>query len=151
MRATLYSSGGFSLRRQRRSGLLDYQLAFDEVAIRVRKFNGKEADRIASEKTRDEAFARLGTIERLRSQGNVIAEEEYRQAKSTYERYLYEEITRKGEVQIAERELAQALTFLRQHEIRSPTDGVVKAILKHTGEGVHALETILRIEPAEDP
>ncbi len=142
---------GDAVRRDQLLAVLDTTSAFDEVAIRVKKFNGKEADRIASEKTRDEAQARLRTIERLRRNGVNIAEEEYRQNKLTYERYFHDELSKKAEVQIAELELARNLNALRQHEIRSPSDGVIKTILKHPGEAVKALETILRIEPSEEP
>jgi biotin carboxyl carrier protein len=50
---------------------------------------------------------------------------------------------------LAEAELRQTQTVVQLHEMRSPVRGVIKAILKHPGESVQSLETVLVIQPEE--
>jgi len=55
---------------------------------------------------------------------------------------------------LVKRHAAMVLAVCRRvlpemHDIRSPTRGVVKGILKRPGEGVRNLETVFQIQPDE--
>src|SRR5581483_7622716 len=65
--------------------------------------------------------------------------------KLNWEKAVYEAVGKREAVTLAERELSQAETFLRMHQIRSTTAGVVKIIYKQRGEAVKALEPVVQV------
>jgi multidrug efflux pump subunit AcrA (membrane-fusion protein) len=129
---------------------VDDTLARDEVAGRRAAVDAARADWQASVKTRDEAEERYTTISRRYHGGpGSVSLEDYRGAKLTYDRYVFEEVARKAAVAKAEAELRQAQTALRMHEIRSPVRGCVRDIYKNRGEAVRALEPVVQVRVAE--
>ena len=102
-----------------------------------------------SEKTTAEAKARYDRLV-AQKQAKVIADEDLRAGKLTWERYVEEIASRKGELQIAVLQRQSAATIVRMYEIRSPVSGTIRKILKKRGEAVKALETVFQIEIPEE-
>jgi RNA polymerase sigma factor (sigma-70 family) len=128
-------------------GRLDDRVARDEMAIQKVKIEAVKADWEASIKTRDEAEQRYRTLERLMKNGvnNVVSAEDLRGAKLTWDRYFYEEVSKKGAVKQAEAEEKLAQTHLGLCEIHSPVAGMITRIYKHRGEGVRAYEPVFQV------
>jgi multidrug resistance efflux pump len=101
-----------------------------------------------SEKTRDEAKARYEMQLDL-YKSKATSQEELRGAKLTLDRFAGEVVAKQAAVTVAEAELNQARTVVEMHNIRSPTRGVIKSILKRPGEAVQSLETVFLIQPDE--
>jgi RNA polymerase sigma factor (sigma-70 family) len=129
-------------------GRVDDRLARDEMAIKEKKVSAAEAEVATSEKTRDEAKARYDTQVEL-YQKKSTSKEELRAAKLTWDKYTYEVVSKQAASDLAKSELNQARTVVEMHNIRSPGRGVIKAILKHPGEAVQSLETVIVIQPEE--
>jgi len=128
-------------------GQLDNRLAHDDVAIAEAKITASEADFAASEKTREETYQRWQTAQKLfRGGKGTISEEDYRGAKLTWERYLYEATSKKEATQLAKREKNKAGTTLEMHEIRAPISGVIKTLYHPGGEAVKNLEPVLHLQ-----
>jgi WD40 repeat protein len=129
--------------------LVDDTLAKAEVASKEAKEVAAEKDRLASEKTRDEAYQRYYTQLKLYGQGSgrgaATSEEEVRGAKLAWVRYDYETQSKEQAIVVAKAELNQAKKTAAMHEIRSPVSGVVKTIYKHPGESVKNLESVFQI------
>jgi RNA polymerase sigma factor (sigma-70 family) len=133
---------------------LDDDLARGDVVIQEAKVKSAEADKAAAEKTRDEAKARYETKQKL-YYGNVggiraVPKEDLTGALLTWNKYIYETVSKEEAVKVAEQELAQARKILQMYQIRSPSRGVIKAIYKRPGEAVKALETVFVIQIPED-
>jgi RNA polymerase sigma factor (sigma-70 family) len=130
---------------------VDDALARDEVASKKTAVDVAKADWEASIRARDEALERYKTLNNLYNQplGKPVSLEDLRGAKLTYDRYFFEEISKKAAIAKAEAELRQAQTVLRMHEIRSPVRGVLRDIYKNRGEAVKALEPVVQIRIAE--
>jgi multidrug resistance efflux pump len=127
--------------------LVDPVLALDELAVKIAKLDAAEAERRASEKTRDEYRKRWENMrDGSRRTPGAFAQDDIRAAELQYQRYLEEEIHKAAVVRQAQRELSAALTVLRMHEVRSSLRGVVRRIDKHRGEAVKNLEPVLLIE-----
>jgi multidrug resistance efflux pump len=126
-------------------GRVDDRLARDEMTIKEQKLLAAKADLVVSEKTRDEAKERHATQAELFKRG-ATSIEEFRGAKLVLEKYTGEVMAKQATVTVAEAELNQTRTVLEMHNIRSPTRGVIKGILKHPGEGVRSLETVFLIQ-----
>jgi WD40 repeat protein len=128
-------------------GLVNPVLALDEMAVKNAKLDAAEADRRASEKTRDEYKQRwenmLNAVQRTRS---AFAQDDIRAAKLQYERYLEEEIHKAAEVRQGQRELNAAMTTLSMHRIESTIPGTVKTLYKNSGEAVKNLESVMQIQ-----
>jgi len=77
--------------------------------------------------------------------GGATSEEAVRSAKLTWERATYEALGKKEAVTLAERELHQAETVLRMHQLRATTPGVIKTIYKKPGEAVRSYEPVVQI------
>src|SRR5206468_7628542 len=103
-------------------------------------------DVVLSEKTLAEARQRLATQTDLLKQKSTSLEE-YRGAQLAVDKYIGEVVSKRASVTVAQAELNQTKTVVEMHNIRSPTRGVIKGILKHPGEGVRALETMFLIQP----
>jgi hypothetical protein len=128
-------------------GQMDDSLARDEMVIREAKVDAAKADHVASVKTRDEAWQRYQTQVRLNAMGKQYAsEEDVRGAKLTYDRYVYEVVSKEAAIAVAKNEFNQARTAVRMHELRSSIRGVVKAVYKQRGDAVKAMEPVLRVE-----
>ena len=129
-------------------GRVDDRLARDEMTIKQQKLSAAKADLVVSDKTRGEAKARLATQEDLFKRGGTSIEE-LRGAKLTLDRFTGEVVSKQAAVAVAEAELNMTRTVVEMHNIRSPTRGVIKGILKHPGEGVMSLEAVFLIHPEE--
>ena len=135
---------------------LDDDLARADVAIPVAKVAAAKADKMSSEKTRDEAEQRYETQKKLWGYGgrggNMAATtaEDLRGGLLQYNRYFQETISKEEAIKVAQQELNKARKVLEMYEIRSPSRGVIQAIYKRPGEAVKALETIFLIQIPED-
>jgi WD40 repeat protein len=128
--------------------LVDDSLARAEMDIKTAKLAAAEADRTTSEKTRDEARERYETQRKLFATGGRAATslEEVRGAKLTWDRYIFEELSKVQAIIVAKKELAQAKMTDQMYEIRSKIPGVVKTIYKHDGESVKNLEPVIQLQ-----
>jgi hypothetical protein len=125
--------------------VIDPVTAVDELSIRVAKLDAAEADKVASEKIREFTQKHLDTVTKLFANG-AATREEVQEAKASYDRY-YQEVISKGEaVKVASKELRQAETMHRLHEIRSKINGQVKQLIKHEGEAVKNLDPVLEMQ-----
>ncbi len=126
-------------------------LARDDVDIAEAKIVAAEADMLTSRKTKEEAKQRLDSMNAARARVTADGSmEDLRAAKLTYERYFEEEVAKKANLTVTQRQLSKARTQLKMYEIRSPVDGIVKAVHLQRGEGVKQLETVLEILPLDD-
>jgi WD40 repeat protein len=118
--------------------MVDPVIAVDEYVSKATKVQAAKADQQASLKTRDEAEQRYHTMERLYN-GQVratVSMEDLRGAKLTWDRYYFEEISKREAIKQSEAELNAALTGLKLYEIRAKVSGVVKSVGKQRGEAV---------------
>lgn len=130
---------------------LDDRLSRIDIGIKQAKIESAEAEAVASEKTRDEAYQRYLTQERKYKESNKATSlEDLRGSKLTHERYKQEVVGKKANVKVAQLEVEQARAIADMYAIRSPVMGVVKKIEIHPGEAVKALETVLVIEKTKD-
>jgi multidrug resistance efflux pump len=70
-------------------------------------------------------------------------------SKLRYEGWKFEALARQEQETVAEKELEQAQRQFQRHEIRSRVSGVIVSIRKQPGQGVQALEGVLRIRVAD--
>ena len=124
---------------------IDDRLARTEAAIRMAKVAAVEADRAASEKTRDEAKVRYERMLRIQK-GGAVSEEEVTAAKLTLERYIEEVRARDAAVKVARLEAEQAQVLVQMHEIRSPVNGTIQKVLYRQGESVKDQKGVFRIK-----
>jgi WD40 repeat protein len=124
---------------------LDDQLARDDWAIKKARVASAHADLDAALKTCDEAKNRYDSQLWLQRQQKAAAEEDVRGAKLAWDKAAYDVIARREAVTLGERELSQAETMLRMHQVRSSTAGVIKTILKRPGEAVKAFEPVVQV------
>lgn len=136
---------GDEVRKGEMLALLDPSLAIDDLWIKVAKLDAAEADRVASEKIRDETRQRYLTNVGLFAK-KVVPEEELRASKLSWDRYIYETIAKEQQVRVAGNELRQSNTVADQHVIRSEMTGQVKRLLKKAGEAVKSSETVLELQ-----
>ncbi|MFN4258700.1 MAG: efflux RND transporter periplasmic adaptor subunit [Gemmataceae bacterium] len=125
---------------------LDDSLSRDDVAIKYARLEASKADFVAAEKTRDEAKKRYETQVHLWNKGQgTTSQEEMRGAELTWIRYIYEAIAKQQAIKLSESELRQSQTVLKEHEIRSKIDGIIKMIYRRPGEAVKAMEPVFHI------
>lgn len=136
---------GDPVRAEQLLAIVDPSLALADLDIKLRKLDAAEADAIASARTRDETWQRWLTADRLYAK-KVTPEEDWRGAKLTYERYRYETIAKEEQVKVAAEELRQSATVLDQHFVRADISGRVKNILKHRGDSVRNLDTLMVLQ-----
>lgn len=131
-------------------GLVDDTLARADEAIKKAKVTSAEAEKVASEKTREEAKSRWDTQKKLyfNNVGGIRAtsREDLTGAELTYNKYVYETISKDEAIKVAKQELNQAIKTLSMYEIRPKISGIVKAINKHRGEAIKSLEPVLQIQ-----
>jgi WD40 repeat protein len=130
-------------------GIVDPKLAQADFDIKVAKVDSAKADAVASERTRDEAQKRYQTQINLWNGGVRAATnlEDLRGAKLSYDRYIYEVISKKAAIQVADQEKIQAQKVLSMHEIRPKISGIVKSIFKYAGEAVAGANAGRNSEP----
>jgi RNA polymerase sigma factor (sigma-70 family) len=122
----------------------DPSLAVDELAIKLAKLDTAEAERAAEEKQRDEYRERWARADALYKKG-ASSFEDMTAAKLAYDYHVYETVHKQEDVKVAARELRKAQTELEMHEVRSKVRGVVAAVDRYAGEGVKALDPIVRV------
>jgi RNA polymerase sigma factor (sigma-70 family) len=132
--------------------LLDDRLARNQVEIHEKKVLISEEELKASQYTRDEAKERYVAVMKRRNLGrlNDPSDEEIRAAKLAWDKYLCEARGKKEAKELSEIELRQARTQLETYQIRSRVRGVLRAIYKHPGEAVKALEPVFLIQVAKE-
>ena len=114
-------------------------LARAETYSKIAKLHAAEADKTSSEKTRDESYQRWQTQKKLYNESHrATSYEDVRGAELTYNRYVYETVSKEEAIKVAQEELNQAKTTLDQYEIRSKISGYIKTIYKKDGEAVTA-------------
>jgi RNA polymerase sigma factor (sigma-70 family) len=128
---------------------LNDRLARDDVEVQKARLEAAEAELRAVKKTTEEAATRFERVSRLKQQ-NLVAEEEIRAAKLTWERYVEEENAKAALVKQARRQVQSAETVVEMHEIRA-VRGTIKAILKQPREAVKSLETVFQIQTDGKP
>ncbi len=126
-------------------GVVDQAVTLDELEIKLKKLNAADADRSASEKTRDEARVRWIRSAKLFDSGGG-SREDMDANKLAFERYRYETIQKTEAIKVAAREMRQTETVLDQHLVRSIINGEVKSILRQPGEAVRNLDPVLVVE-----
>jgi WD40 repeat protein len=136
---------GDEVQKNQMVALVNPVLALDDLGIRAAKLEASEADRRASEKTRDEAHKRFQQQSLLRQKG-AGSDEEYRSAELFWRRYIDEESGKAALVVQSQRELNAAVTTLKMHEIRSSIPGVIKTIYRNRGEAIKNLEPLLQVQ-----
>jgi WD40 repeat protein len=129
--------------------LLDDSLARQDLEVRSAKIAAAKADKVAAEKTRDEAHWRYLTADDLRRHGRAISDEELRGAKLLEEKSHYEFISKTEAVTTAQAEAKSSATVLQMHEIRSSISGKIKTIYKSIGESVKKLEPVFLIRQVD--
>jgi HlyD family secretion protein len=122
--------------------MVDPVIAVDDYVSKATKVEAAKADQQASLKTRDEAEQRYRTMERLYNGqvAHTVSMEDLRGAKLTWDRYFFEEISKREAIKEAEAALNASLTVLKLHEIRAKVSGVIKAVNKQAGEAVKGSE-----------
>jgi WD40 repeat protein len=128
--------------------VLDNRLATDEWAIKTGKIAAAKAEGQAADKTKDEAYQRKLTMERLYKSpkaGNVVSIEDVRGAVLLYDKSAYEAVSKKEAINVAELEANQARTQLELHLVKSPVAGVIKTVYKKTGESVKGLDPVFQV------
>jgi WD40 repeat protein len=127
--------------------LVDPALTLDELASKVEKLGAGEADVRAAKKTVEEARRRLDAMRRqLAKVGDSVSKDEYFRAKLEVERYHEEWVSKQAQVKVAQRELHEAWTKLKMHEVRAAIDGVVQFVYKNAGDAVKNLEPVVQIQ-----
>ncbi len=127
--------------------VVNFDLALYELRNKHAKVTAAEADRAASEKTREEAKARLRILDEMQAKTRgSVAPEEYRGAELNVVRYTQEELAKRAQVRAAEIDVTSAMGVVSKHEVRAAISGVVKGITKNRGDSVKAnQDTLLQI------
>ncbi|MBY0525226.1 MAG: HlyD family efflux transporter periplasmic adaptor subunit [Gemmataceae bacterium] len=127
-------------------GYLDDQYSRDEWAIKQARLAGSRADLEAAMKSAEESKNRYDTQVWLRKEGRgATSEEDVRTARLTWDRATFEALSKRQSVALAERELSQAETVLRMHQLRAGTAGVIKTVYRKPGEAIHSLDPVVQI------
>jgi WD40 repeat protein len=129
---------------------LDDRLARDDLAIRQAKINVAKNDVAAEFKTKEEAYQRYLTQERMLKGGGIGAggatsREEFRGSLLVYETKLAGWLSKIEAHKQAELERDQARTNVELHQIKARTPGMIKMIYKRKGESVRALEPVFQV------
>lgn len=128
-------------------GLLDDELTRHEHGIKTARLAASRAELETASRTREEAHRRYETQLSLQKQGKgIIADEDVRASKLTWERAYFDELSHRQAVAVAALEVSQLETVQRMHEVRASIAGVIKAIHKRPGEAVRESETLLDIQ-----
>jgi WD40 repeat protein len=127
--------------------ILDNRLPTDDFFIKRGKIAVANAEADAAAKTKDEAWQRWLTQERLKKQGRgATSDEDWRGAYLVYNKSSSEAVSKKEAVELAKLEWNQTKTALSMHEVRAAISGFIRTIYKYKGESVKNLEPILQIQ-----
>lgn len=125
---------------------VDDRLARRELAIAVSRLQFSEAELRAAHLTKEEADRRVKHMANsVTASPGSISSDDLANARLTAALSATEERTKEATVSKAKAELEYARTMLATYEIRSPVRGVVRDLLKYTGEAVQAQEPALRL------
>jgi WD40 repeat protein len=123
--------------------MVDPILAVNKVAIQITRYDAADADRIASQRTKDEYHRKYQSY--LNS-GPAISKDDLEGARLGWLRYEQEEIAKREKTKEEERSLHAELTMLRKHELRATISGIVQVLYKSRGDAVHHLDQVLQIQ-----
>jgi WD40 repeat protein/biotin carboxyl carrier protein len=120
----------------------------DNVMQKIAKLNAAERKRQAAYKTMKEYARRLSNYHDVnRRQPGAIQMDQLMETELQKVKAEQEERVEQAEIVVAQRELNDAVTDLKKHEIHAAIPGIVKEIYKnHQGDAVKQLDPILRIE-----
>lgn len=124
---------------------LEHPLAEQDLIKKEAKLRAAEAELRAARAIMDENRSRLDVSRTLHKNG-AISREELMLNQSTFEKYQHEAAIKEELVKVVKTDSDRARLIVNLHQLRSPVNGVVRAIYKMRGEGVKALESILLIE-----
>jgi multidrug efflux pump subunit AcrA (membrane-fusion protein) len=125
---------------------LDASLATEEWKARDAAVAASLVEWAAAGRTRDEAVWRYESLLEAARRGTWCdGQEAFRGARLTVERYEAELTCQVKTLRLRQLEADRALAVIRDHEIRSPVDGVVVQILKKEGEAVRQFEGVFRV------
>jgi multidrug resistance efflux pump len=126
-------------------GQINDELARTELRNKEIKCHAADADRLASEKTRDEATTRLDVLRQiLAKQPGAVSPEELRGAELNVIRFTQEEIVKRASVRLAELDIGAAERIVALHQIRA-VRGEIATILVRPSSTVKAGDTVVRI------
>jgi RNA polymerase sigma factor (sigma-70 family) len=129
--------------------LVNPALITDELLVKVAKLDLALADKLAAENMRDEAERLWRRDLQLYNPGKkFIPEDELRANELAWHRACEDAKAKAAAMAVAKMELHVALTMLKFHEIRSPVVGVVKELVKKSGDAVRHLDVVARIRPS---
>ncbi len=142
---------GDKVKRGQMLALVNPEKAFEKVAIQVAKVEEADADRLTSRAFKREFETKLANMRRAnQTTPNAVPQETVRETDLQRLRYTQEEEQKKKKVVVTQRELSDAVTEMKQHEIRAAIDGTIKLIYKNTqGDAVKPLEAIMRIQNSD--
>ena len=127
---------------------LDDRLASNRLRIAKARLSVAEEEYKGSYQTYQEAEIRFDAARKLFERNPpLIGAEEFREKKLGRDKFLTEAGAKKAHIAVAEGDVRNAEILLDMHEIRSPVNGVVRAILRRPGEGVKALDPVMEIVP----
>jgi multidrug resistance efflux pump len=127
---------------------LDDRLASNRLRIAKARLSVAEEEYKGSYQTYQEAEIRYEAGRKLYERNPpLISAEEFREKKLARDKFHTEAEAKKAHITVAEGEVANAQILLDMHEIRSPVNGVLRAILRRPGEGVKALDPVVEIVP----
>ncbi len=119
--------------------LINPDQAVTDLRQKNAKLNTAEADRMSSEKTRDEASERLRILKELNAKTpGAVSPEEMRAGELNEHRYMQEELAKRAAVRAAEYDIVAAMKVVSLHEVRSAIPGIVKTITKNRGDVIKA-------------
>jgi WD40 repeat protein len=129
---------------------LDPTLPLAELGAALAKKEAAAADFLASKATFEEAQAKVDRLAKIRlTNPSAVSQEEYAQAVLVRDRYRQEVVSKQETIKLTIAEIEKAETILEQHRIRNEMpgsgSGIVKAVLKSTGEAVRPQEVILQL------
>jgi WD40 repeat protein len=139
---------GDKVKRNQLLALVNPEKAFEKVAIQVAKLEEADADRRTSQAFKNEFDIRYkNMLAANRNTPGSVPQETVRETQLQVVRYAQEEKQKEKKVIVAQRELSDAMTEMKQHEIRASIDGTIKVIYKNTqGDAVKPLEAIMQIQ-----
>jgi WD40 repeat protein len=123
--------------------MVDPTMNVRKVSVQITRHIAAEADRLASEKTRDESQTKYN---RYKAEERTISKDDLQQAYLGWQRYAQEEIAKKEKVREEAESLKAEVTLLSWQQIRASIDGVVTVIYKNPGDSVKNLEAVLQIQ-----
>jgi WD40 repeat protein len=130
--------------------LVDPTVQVNDVSSKVAKMETAESEWQSAIATREEAIRRANASTILHNKGaGYISEDNYQADLLNRDRYIEEAKGKDAARNVANEDLAAALTLLKQHHVQASISGNVKVIYKHPGESVKNLDPIMQIQNPE--